>query len=85
MKGFIVRTKANSIKVLCAECVKRTEFEEYLRPWSTMISSRCLKCQRRVFVSAEDSPPRSGKKLRSLQGLETRAEMTERAGSSHEP
>ena len=40
MKGFIVRTKANSFKVLCADCLTKSEFEEYVKPWSTAIGSR---------------------------------------------
>lgn len=57
MKGFIVRTKANSFKVLCAECLTRSEFEEYVKPWSTAIGSRCVKCQRRVLINPADYQP----------------------------
>ncbi|MFN3346844.1 MAG: hypothetical protein ACK42E_03430 [Candidatus Bipolaricaulaceae bacterium] len=52
-----MRTKAQSFKVLCAECLKNSEFEEYVRPWSVVLSSRCVKCQAAVLLNPEEPKP----------------------------
>lgn len=62
-KGYLVRTKANSFKVLCGDCLKSSEFEEFVRPWSVLISSRCVKCQSPVTLNPEEPRPQeTGKK-----------------------
>ena len=62
VKGYLVRTKANSFKVLCAECLKKSEFEEYVRPWSVQLSSRCVKCQAAVLLNPEEPKPQEPRK-----------------------
>lgn len=61
-KGYLVRTKANSFKVLCAECLKTSEYEEFVRPWSVLLSSRCVKCQGPVILNPEEPRPPTAKK-----------------------
>ncbi|MBC7318539.1 hypothetical protein H5T57_04755 [Candidatus Bipolaricaulota bacterium] len=60
-KGYLVRTKANSFKVLCAECLKKSEFEEFVRPWSVKISSRCVKCNAPVALDPAEPRPKEEK------------------------
>lgn len=61
-KGYLVRTKANSFKVLCGDCLKASEFEEFVRPWSVLLSSRCVKCRRPVTLNPEEPRPQESAK-----------------------
>jgi hypothetical protein len=61
-KGYLVRTKANSFKVLCGDCLKTSEFEEFVRPWSVLLSSRCVKCRRPVILNPEEPRPQESAK-----------------------
>jgi len=61
-KGYLVRTKANSFKVLCGDCLKTSEFEEFVQPWSVLISSRCVKCRRPVILNPGEPRPQEPEK-----------------------
>lgn len=61
LEGYLVRTKANNFKVLCAECLGKSEYEEIVRPWSVPITSHCVKCLRGVLLNPADyRPPAKG-------------------------
>ncbi len=61
-KGYLVRTKANSFKVLCAECVRKLEHEEFVRPWNVPLNSRCVYCQGPVILNPEEPRPQKAEK-----------------------
>ena len=62
LKGYLVRTKTNNFKVVCAECLGKLEHEEIVRPWSVPISSHCAKCRRGVLLNPGDYRPPEGKR-----------------------
>lgn len=48
--GYIVRTKSGNVKVLCEDCLKKSEYQEFVDTFKSMISSKCVKCNRLVLI-----------------------------------
>ncbi|NOX45063.1 MAG: hypothetical protein GXO72_04970 [Caldiserica bacterium] len=52
--GLIVRTKAGNVKVLCRDCLRVSEYEEVVNSFKSVISSRCVKCDRLVILNSPE-------------------------------
>jgi hypothetical protein len=52
--GLIVRTKAGNVKVLCRDCLKASEYEEVVDSFKSVISSRCVKCNKLVILNSPE-------------------------------
>lgn len=62
VKGFIVRTKAGNVKVLCEDCLAKSEFEEYVKSFTSVMSSECIKCRRPVIIRPQEFASQAGKR-----------------------
>lgn len=52
--GLIVRTKAGNVKVLCQDCLQKSEYEEVVTSFKSFFSSRCVKCNAPVVINHPD-------------------------------
>ncbi len=52
--GLIVRTKAGNVKVLCRDCLRISEYDEVVNSFKSVISSRCVKCNRLVILNSPE-------------------------------